>query len=516
MEQDILDYIANYQANQANINALNQAALAAAQGTGASNIDYYVNPIGAGEIIPGTNAGILANLGMYNPEYQAVMQTYGSRNDRSNVNDVTERSTFAVDPNADYRLLDASGKVIGTASTPSEVRNLVDTANSISAEQGKKAEWSLQTTGQTGDWSTVAKDDPNKFGPVGIITDFALPLLASAAIPGAGLLGTILPAAAGSAASSVLQGRGLEDTLLRAGLAGAGAGIGEAIFTPAKAAADAATQVATTTAGNVATQTAAQKLAEEAAKAAAGEIIVTGTRSFIPSLLSSAAGSLASSIVPSFFDSAQLDTIQQPGGQTDTQAPSDGGEIFVDAIKNPPVNIDPGSLIGSTISSVVPPTNTPPVDAGELIVTAPPGTQVITPPVIPPVFLPPGTTTPPSTKTTTDTTKAEDNKGVLGTGLTTTQALAITGLLGSLIGGGGGSVTTSGPYVSPFGGTGVLGGMAGGVDYRVNPNIIDYERYGFGPEATFFRPEYGTVVANNTPATTTPSYTATPMYTPLV
>jgi hypothetical protein len=69
------------------------------------------------------------------------------------------------------------------------------------------------------------------------------------------------------------------------------------------------------------------------------------------------------------------------------------------------------------------------------------------------------------------------------------------------------------PYVSPFGGLG--GGLGGGMDFRATPAITDYERYGFGPEATFFRPEYNRLVSTGaamSPTSTTP----TPQYNPLI
>lgn len=60
-------------------------------------------------------------------------------------------------------------------------------------------------------------------------------------------------------------------------------------------------------------------------------------------------------------------------------------------------------------------------------------------------------------------------------------------LIKRLLGGGGDGTVPGMPYVSPFGtgtGVGVLPGVAGRT--QVAPNIADYERYGFGPEAAFF------------------------------
>ena len=53
-------------------------------------------------------------------------------------------------------------------------------------------------------------------------------------------------------------------------------------------------------------------------------------------------------------------------------------------------------------------------------------------------------------------------------------------------------------------------------DMRVNPNILDYERYGFGPEAMFFRPEYSGLVSGATPAQAPQAMTINPAYMPLI
>jgi hypothetical protein len=114
--------------------------------------------------------------------------------------------------------------------------------------------------------------------------------------------------------------------------------------------------------------------------------------------------------------------------------------------------------------------------------------------------------------------------GVLGTGLTLPQLLSIAGisadLLKNLLAGGGSTGPTT-PYVSPFG-TGV--GFGTGQDMRANPNIIDYERYGFGPEAMFFQPGYGLLSAGAAPQAqpimaapqAQPAMITNPRYEPLI
>jgi hypothetical protein len=57
--------------------------------------------------------------------------------------------------------------------------------------------------------------------------------------------------------------------------------------------------------------------------------------------------------------------------------------------------------------------------------------------------------------------------------------------------------------------------MAG--DFRASPAIANYEQYGFGPEASFFRPEYyGLVSGGASKGYTPPAGTTTPTYTPLI
>jgi hypothetical protein len=92
--------------------------------------------------------------------------------------------------------------------------------------------------------------------------------------------------------------------------------------------------------------------------------------------------------------------------------------------------------------------------------------------------------------------------------------------------GSGSGTGTATPYVSPFGtgtGTGTGVGFVPRQDMRANPNITDYERYGFGPEASFFQPGYG-LLGSAAPAPAPapaspqgqPTMTTTPVYQPLI
>jgi len=125
---------------------------------------------------------------------------------------------------------------------------------------------------------------------------------------------------------------------------------------------------------------------------------------------------------------------------------------------------------------------------------------------------------------TPDLTQTPENKSLLdriASGMGVTDYLTVASLLGSAVaGGGGGGGATAMPYVSPFG-TGAGLGLGTGQDMRVNPNIADYERYGFGPEATFFAPGYSQLVsgAAGAPAATTmgpQGAMVNPQYVPLI
>jgi len=171
------------------------------------------------------------------------------------------------------------------------------------------------------------------------------------------------------------------------------------------------------------------------------------------------------------------------------------------------------SDIATSTPTIVPDTETPTTFGDEIIVNAP----QYTPPVVPPIIIPPGILPPSTTPTTPTETAPPAKKDVLGTGLTATELLTAaslgSSLLGSLFGGSGSGAGATTPYVSPFGaGT----GFGTGMDYRVQPAISDYERYGFGPEATFFRPEYNRLVSGAASAPAASAMPTTPIYQPLI
>lgn len=423
------------------------------------------------------------------------------------------QNNIVVAPDTPVRVVNnATGEVVYSGVGYEGAQGAIDAANALSASTGKKANWDIQVAGPTMQgFESVSTERPD-VSTLGVLADVALPV-AAGFIPG---VGPVLGAALGSAASSVAQGRSLEDTLKRAALSAGGAYVGGQVFqVPAdplarsietmanNAIANLGSSVAGTTAGSAVGS--ATGAAAGAAPSAIGDIVVTALGG-VPAAAGGAFGSLAGSIVPSIFDAAQLNNVATMD-QMAAEQPSDyvvTAQVPTSPTVTPPVilppNIPPFNPVEDinvtakdttkttpTTPVVIPPsTTTPPINPAEDIkVTAPRDTKVITPPVIAPPFQP---TAP---KTTTDTTATKKDDGIFGTGLNIAELASVLGvgadLLGKLLGGGGDTMATT-PYVSPFGPGAGTGAGAGGLAARtqVNPNITDYERYGFGPEAAFF------------------------------
>lgn len=446
-------------ANQGAVSAKDAAALAAAQQAGISNIDYYVNPLGAGDIIPGLVPSIMQNLGMYDPAYWAVMQTYGSEANQANPLDVTEKDTFAVNPTLSYRLVDGSGKVLGTANTPQEIAALVAQANQLSQDKGAKAVWSLeQSTIPAG-----AVTDTNKMGWVPVASDQNSELLDTPMkLILAGMLATTaagaLQAGGFAGAGSGAAGGGATGGAVGAGAAGTAAG-GTAAGGAIGAGATGTAAAGATTSGLLST-----------VAPAAGDIVVTGA---IPAAITPA------TVIPAVAPAVVAPVVS---GGTTPQAPQSTG-----------------------------PATTP----EEIVVTGSRG--LTTPEIMASLGIVPSTliwgSQPPPPSSAPATTQKPG--GILGKPVSQwsvtdwlTAASLGGGLLQSIIGQPSGQGSTGYPYSSGFGGLGPNAGK----DMRVNPNITDYETYGFGPEATFFSQDYNKIVPGAmTSRTTTPT-----TYKPLI
>lgn len=435
-------------------------------------------------------------------------------------------NTFNVGQGQEVRVVDAGGNVIFSGAGAEGANRAVAVAQSLSDELGGNANFKIQTgertinpDGSVGGtrYIDVARAAPSQSG-LGFLADNVLPFAASF-IPG---IGPIAGAALGSAVSSAAQGRGLQDALMRAAIAGGSAYAGGQLFGPA-------TPGATPTPGGNIPNAAIPTGAAIPAGAFDG-ILVNATRAVAPSLVGSTLGStigtglssvtgyktpaekFAEQPVPETVQPPLDDTIVVSGGRLQPAVPNYGGVL---AGVTSPIATEflPKSVLPEPLPSELAPTD------DTIVVT---GNRGIAPPL--PLFgvetALPAITGGALTAAQTGGTPPSDNKfdfnDVLGTGLNLPQLISIGGigadLLKNLLGGDG--TGTGAPYVSPFG-TGV--GFARGQDMRVNPNILDYEQYGFGPEAMFFRPEYSGLVSAGAPAPQAqPAMTTNPRYEPLI
>lgn len=455
-------------------------------------------------------------------------------------------NTFNVREGQEVRLVDAAGNVVFSGSGVEGANRAVAVAQSLSDDLGKNANFKIQTGERTINpdgsvgatrYIDVARAAPSQSG-LGFLADYVLPFAATF-IPG---VGPVLGAALGSAASSGLQGRSLEDALKRAALAAGTAGVvsGTGLDT---AIGGALSGTGGQAAGQVAGQVAGQ------AAGSAGDIVVSG----VSQALQSAGGALGSAALSQAGNAASraLSGYKTPAEQFAQQPlpeallpPADiyAGIDPIDVLANRATATATAPNYGGVLSgvfepiateflpkSVLPqplPSEPTPVD-DTIVVTAPQATAA-------PLPIPGFETAIPATiggaltAAQTAGTQPSENKfkfnDVLGTGLSVPQLLSLGGvgadLLKNLLAGGGDTGPTT-PYVSPFG-TGV--GFAPGQDMRANPTIMDYERYGFGPEAMFFQPGYGLFSAGAAPQAqpimavpqAQPAMVTNPRYEPLI
>lgn len=439
-------------------------------------------------------------------------------------------NTFNVGEGQEVRVVDAGGNVIFSGSGVEGANQAVAVAQSLSDDLGKDANFKIQTgertinpDGSVGGtrYIDVARAAPSQSG-LGFLADTVLPFAASF-IPG---IGPIAGAALGSAASSAAQGRGLQDALMRAAIAGGSAYAGGQLFGPA-------TPGATPTPGGNIANTAIPTGAAIPPSAFDG-ILVNATRAVAPNLVGSTLGSTIGTGLSSVtgYKTPAEKFAEQPV-QEPVQLPLDD-TIVVSGTRAPSVVPNYGGVLAGVTTpiateflpkSVLPePLPSQPETAPEDIVVS--GNRPVPQTVVPDVLAPVGSvladlglTTPPTADPALTENKF-DLKDVLGTGLNVPQLISIgsigADLLKNLLAGGDGTETGV-PYVSPFG-TGV--GIGAGRDMRANPNIIDYERYGFGPEAMFFQPGYS-LLNSAAPAPTPtpqaqPAMAINPRYEPLI
>lgn len=441
-------------------------------------------------------------------------------------------NTFNVGEGQEVRVVDAGGNVIFSGSGVEGANQAVAVAQSLSDDLGKDANFKIQTgertinpDGSVGGtrYIDVARAAPSQSG-LGFLADTVLPFAASF-IPG---IGPIAGAALGSAASSAAQGRGLQDALMRAAIAGGSAYAGGQLFGPA-------TPGATPTPGGDIANAAIPTGAAIPPSAFDG-ILVNATRAVAPSILASTAGNVIGQEIASQVGASNQSNVDSGTEVNDGYVDPETGDIVVSKYRpiNPPGGFDPmavlqGPGLGSALTGLpaltelaMDPTLTGPAEE-DIVVT---GNRPVPPTVVPDVLAPVGSVlaglgmTAPPTSDPALTENKFDFNDVLGTGLNVPQLVSIgsigADLLKNLLAGGDGTGTGV-PYVSPFG-TGV--GIGAGRDMRANPNIIDYERYGFGPEAMFFQPGYSLLNSAAPAPTPTPQaqpiMAINPRYEPLI
>ena len=218
----------------------------------------------------------------------------------------------SVDPNAQYRLVNERGQnVVVTSGTGEQgLRDAYAAAQRLSTEGGKKADWFLERSGPDGKWTRIADDDPkgSDLGVAGKILGAALPI-ATAFIPGLGVIGTIAMQAASGAAGSALAGG---DPLKGAVIGGLTAGGGQLLGRPIGAALNAPIKTGTAIGTGLG--------------ATAGNL-VTG-QNLKNSLLGGLASGAASYFAPDVMEKLGIGTPGTPGGSTYT---TEGGHVVTGA-----------------------------------------------------------------------------------------------------------------------------------------------------------------------------------------
>lgn len=469
-----------------------------------------------------------------------------------------------VDPNATYRLVKGGtdGSVVYSGAGEAGLRNVFDQANKLTLDNPKNAYWGVEVLDPaTGQYKRVAENKgPNGLGIVGDIAGVALPIAAAIATGGASLGVQIAAGAAAGGLGGFLAGK---DPLTSALIAGATAGLGNVTG------ANEAIGGVLSNASDAVKNALIPELAKQAATEAGGDIVVNALTNLAKGagagVLQGAASGVASGASPTPTQQPVQEPVQPraegavkpivvSGVKTGSGLPfASAAPVPVEAILNgtlaqplpqqqastaesekAPIDVIasvskvPPELLGASALAGIPaltelamdPTLAPP--AVEDIVVS--GNRAIPKTVVPEELASMGSVLAGLGLTALPTPDPAlmEKGGVLGTGLNVPQLISIgsvgADLLKNLLAGGGGAGTGV-PYVSPFG-TGAGLGLGTGQDMRANPNIADYERYGFGPEAMFFQPGYGLLnAAAPAPAPAPqaqPAMAINPRYEPLI
>jgi hypothetical protein len=363
--------------------------------------------------------------------------------------------------NTQLRLVDnTTGQVVEVPNGFAGLQEARTAAERLSADGGKTANWSLyQAPAGTNDWTSVANDTPDVSG-LGMVTDFALPLMAMA-IPGLSPLAMAAIAAGGSAASSAIQGRSLEDTLKRAAITGGLSFAGGSMFpagaSPTSAAIDASANALGSAAGSA---------ASGAAGSATGNVInVIGNR-LAPAIANQA---LAAGVSGSL--SSALQNLGNPNLQVGPNTP-----------QAEPATTEPNRVINVNADRLEPLPTPAIVDQALAAVPSLAGLGALATSTTPKV--PTDPSKPATEPSTLDQIRTWLNRASL--------ASSVIGPLAGAIGGGnkGGSTLSPGALAS-------LGNLSPTFSSQLPASNLaaraprdmsgtDWNRYGMGPERSFF------------------------------
>lgn len=446
----------------------------------------------------------------------------------------------SLDPNATYRLVNERGqnKILTSGMGEQGLRDAYAMAQQLSAQGGKKADWYLERSGPSGQWTRIADDDPkgSDLGVFGKIAGFALPVATALLTGGMSLPAQMALSGLAGGVGGVLAGKDpLKGALLSAGTAGliGATGLDKAIG-------GALSNIGGQTAGQATGQVAGQ-VAGQAAGRAAGDIVVNGlTRAALGAGSAIAQGGLQAGLNAATSGSPMSGGSGSSTPSGDAGADALNGDIVVTGGTAPSLNL--GGALANIPASVAlgftPPSNeivvtgaekpavpqeqlpvaVPPLSgagvynpvANEIAVTGPQTTQPDLPNASIPLALPTLQTLPTGPQPDLLQNAKPDEK-VLNQKDTLDKIIDYLrlgglgiGALGSLFEGGGGgqkftmpagSVGLSSVFNAKLPAPNMPGGVGtGGTGARSPADLagqglrspLDYYRYGYGPQQSFF------------------------------
>jgi hypothetical protein len=414
---------------------------------------------------PAEREQILASQNLLPTEYMAPNYlVYG------NAPGFGENGMVGLYPGKQYTLYDnRTNSVLASGSTPEEIKRILSIINTELVPQGNKADWRLldmggSPAGQTLDMHTRL---PSGFGEAIKVGDqYGIPIAGD--VPNSFFKEYILPTAGILAATAGAYFGG--NALL--GAAGGGAGGASSGLIPGAleglsfAPVGTAAVPASTVAGLV------SAAAVPAVAAAGSDLVITAliakgfTAAEAAALVASGGAAAALANTANAANTAGSTTASNA---TNTMPPAEtfGPDLTLTA--NMPTNLVPASLLDAGAAAAAAAANA----AGSTTNAADLAN---------------------SRTGMTDAELAATNAGAGGTSfldkiisnMGIMDYATLASLVGSAVagGGGGGGAGPTTPYVSPLGAGTDFAGLAS--RRQINPNIADYERYGFGPEAQFF------------------------------